>query len=656
MKNFRFYAILALLALSCTVNISAQSWYVCMGSFRTKENALHLQEKLEDQDIYTFIVSVRTERGLFYRVLATQDDGQVNTASSSSAVRQQDALVKKAAALGITNLWVCKADQRNAYSPALKNGWAPSPQGPATQHEPAAVALIPEATAEPQTAAPTPEAQPEPQTAASTPEATAEPQTAASAPEVQPEPQTAASTPEAQPEPQTAAPVQLTQNIQTTDFSAQAPYTVLINTYREEEHAIHDRDRLLSQNIDAYVMGLYDQGDLFRFNLQAGAFSTTQEAELLAGQIKETGVPIQGITDYNTLEQKINDYNRVVQETPVVSEAGATEIPAILSQSIRSCLLSFPVNRDYQIEKIELYDTDNILATGASLPDTGLDLSSFIHDTSNGMVHAVSYAEYKDSLFGKTVEVIIFECESDFTQYILGEINSSTETAKVPVTLEAPGQVFDCSFFPDTEHPGSYSLTGTNQDKTMLITMKASDFTEEQFISFMTNAYSDGSLLVYPQVRRNLYILPSDQRAQRTFLFYTLGRVPETYARERDYSNWAVPIVGHWNSGANFDLDGHTITVGFFNMDYDYNASFIHSLFMKEKQNAHISDSNHPEDVNTSSGWYLENFRSKELSFSKDSYIIAVDSDYYDASISLQELKDLALDLKIWNQAPNPRH
>ena len=100
-----------------------------------------------------------------------------------------------------------------------------------------------------------------------------------------------------------------------------------------------------------------------------------------------------------------------------------------------------------------------------------------------------------------------------------------------------------------------------------------------------------------------------------------------------------------------FYQDDKRISVGFFDLDYDYNAKNIHEMFMDTHNEEEVNDINHPCTVNGLDGWFIGDdvfSSSNEVSFSFKVYIIAVNSfypDYFDED----ELVSFAGDLQIWN-------
>ncbi len=195
----------------------------------------------------------------------------------------------------------------------------------------------------------------------------------------------------------------------------------------------------------------------------------------------------------------------------------------------------------------------------------------------------------------------------------------------------------------------NWYLAGTNSDGSLYIQIKIQGLTDEQFAEYIERSYSNPNLLVYPQIRKNLFVLPSNTTTQRTFLYYYLSQVDPSYATSKANAEWAVQMVGHWYSHGHFVQDNGEIYVGTFDLDYDFTAARNQELFTAERAAKEIDAKNHSHDLNGIEGWYLQTSVSREISFSAKSYSVSVDS-AISSSIQEDQLHDFALDLNIWDK------
>ena len=388
---------------------------------------------------------------------------------------------------------------------------------------------------------------------------------------------------------------------------------------------------------------------MFSFDLHAGAFSTVEETQEYQKELEEKGIENTSLSDYNNEIESIEKYNEVIEEQEVVFEDVNAEIPENFSESVKQCVKQFPINKDFQIVGLSIYDLDNIRRYNPSRkPDfPWINLNT----------RAVSLASYHDDLYGKDVTIYIASGDKGaFEKVILDNIDIEiSENAKFikAIDFETAEGIIHCKLFGKDK---DYILNGVNEDKSLEILLLAQDFTINQLNEFLENCYNDSSYLAYPQLRKSLFTLPRNSKeVRRDFLCFVLEKVGMDYAKERDYSEWSLGIVGHWRSKTYYHQERSLLTVSFFDLEYDYNASKIHTLFMKYRNQGFYQlpyNLNHSVMFNGIKAWYLLDTydNENELSFATKSYIIAVDS--YDTNqfelLSEQDLKDVADDLQIW--------
>ena len=125
-------------------------------------------------------------------------------------------------------------------------------------------------------------------------------------------------------------------------------------------------------------------------------------------------------------------------------------------------------------------------------------------------------------------------------------------------------------------------------------------------------------------------------------------KVADSYASDRGNADWAMPIVGHSLAKTYYSQKESLVCLGFYDLDYDFNAKNVHKHFTDAKNSVEISDTNQPITLNGAEGWYLVNTTQCEISFSTKSYVIAVDSEPT-GNLSKDDLIQLGKDLKVWN-------
>ncbi|MBR5646509.1 MAG: SPOR domain-containing protein [Treponema sp.] len=566
-----FKRLLCILLLSfIPFYLFCDAWFVCVGSFKQKENAQALVNALSSEQYPAYILEAQTPNGLYYRVLLEE-----------AYEYKEDALLKRDVILSIplgkqlkiTGAWVMMAPYERKVL-KVKN------QGKYIENK--EISIIPE------------------------------------------------------PEPQEEELV-LTENEISTD--AEKPYSVLVHSYKEEQIAENDRDRLRKKDIDAYVVKTFDEDELFSFDLHAGAFETEEETEELQKKLEDLGIDDTKISHLDEYEQKMEVYNEVVQSGEVKAEYGNTTIPDSLSEAVQENIRQFPVNRDFQIESILIFDFDNIRNTNKSVYE--YDLKDIRKISNLEMSHAGSFAFYKDNLFGNSV--LVYLENGDKGCYVENELPEGKK-----IQFKANEKVLDCVLIQESDN---YIILGKDKDNSLAVTMYGYGFTEEQFLDFLNNSFNDSSLLIYPQIRKSLCVLPEENDyTKNSFISFYLSQIGNDYAEEKGYADWAIAIVGHWNSKIIYNKNEKDFSVSFFDLDYDYNAKKVHGVFMNSHILAGIDSNSYPVKVNDMNGWYVKvyhnySYINKEVSFSVNNYIIAVNSEYYDCN----QLIDISESLQIWS-------
>ena len=603
MKTKKFFLSLVLIFLSAA--LFAQEWYVCLSSFKNKENADRFCQTLTDNNLPSWVFLSKTDKGNYYRVLFETPCSDINKAH---LLRDKITSSKQARKFNLTGLWVCVAQK-----PAVPKTQEPEP--------------IQETVPEP---LPPPEPEPLPE------------------PELLPEP-------EPLPEP-LPPPVEPQKSIilssnkkEDTVVSEEKPYSVLVNTYKEEPPAIRDKERLEQQNIDAYILKTYDDDDYFTFNLHAGAYETEEESEELLDQLEDMGIEGARVSDYFEIKDSLEKFDEVIDKNVVSYDSGNNEIPDIFSPSIQRIIAEYPINQSFQLDNISIVDVQNV--NNSSYTDTkDLDLEDLFPMLIDELpdILAVSNAEYKDSLYNKTFNYLVAEGKNNCFKNMQQKIQQEEAAAYIP--LKVKKDIYDAWFITD-EYDDTY-LYAFSKDRNDLVYLESADFTKQDFEALINDFSNDSSLLIYPQIRKNLLTLPKKtSAAERDFIYFNLKQLDESYAESKNYARWAVPIVGHWKSDTVFVQDGKEILTGFFDLDYDYNARNLHQIFMEEHYEEDIYESNHPCIVNNNEGWFLGSdylADRNELSFSNKIYIIAITS-YSPGLLTEEELISFAQELQIWD-------
>lgn len=442
-------------------------------------------------------------------------------------------------------------------------------------------------------------------------------------------------------------PVVLTVNEEKQDItSEEKPYSVHIKSYKEESPAVRDKERLEKKNIDAYVLKSYDEDTYFSFDLHAGAFENEKDTTPLIDQLEDLGIEGAKVSNYADIKDSIEQYNSIVDKTTVSASQGNFEIPDSFSKPVQKIIAEYPINPDFQLEKLEIFDIDLYNKGERFIDDYDSIVLGICQDLS-GEPNAISYALYNDVLYNRQFEYIVATGPESCFIEMKDELENNSSAVYIPFNVK--GQIYDCWY---TIEEKSLNLKGFSKTCDSIVMLNSHDFTEEEVEAFLNDFTNDSSILVYPQIRKNLLTLPKkNPDVERDFIQFKLYQVDESYAEKKGYANWAIPIVGHWCAENYYFQNDKKISTSFFDLDYDYNANKIHQMFMNKHYEKELTDDNHPCDVKDCDGWYVGGDfwnDSNEVSFTNGVYIVAVNS-YSGGFFTEEELISFGEELQIWD-------
>lgn len=660
-KSFKFFLSIFILAILVVGAGFADGYHVCVASYKKLDNAESMIKKLEKQSVAALVSENKVKNQSFYRVLLSKEFKKIQDARKYRDEVKNYSFAKE---LGLKDFWVCESEKivlRNQLvkingevvrtpeiepvvqskpivekKPVTKTTPAPVPVPLPIPQEPEVKTIAPVENAK--TLAPLPVIVPVPQ-----PEI---PLLVEEETEIPEEPEEPEEVPEPEDviEPEAPAeelPVIVVEEPKTLGVNEKAvlseenPYSVLVRSYKYEQFAENDSARLKELGFDSYILKTYDDKEFFAFNVHAGAFASLEEAEALNLQFADAGIHDTVVSDYNEIKENLQKYDEVISSEAVSFDNGQSEIPTCVPESIAKLVKQFPANKDFPIQEITIIDYDNYLAI-RDKPSLSSELNAYIDGEEK--VHSALLAKCRDELYRKEVTIFFANADQHKEEDILGEVEN--------MQFGATDGVFDCVLY---ESDGELVLSGTNISEKMCVKIKTSDFSKDEFINLLIDSFNDGSLSLYPQMRRTFYVLPDkNPDEERKFISFNFKKVGEEYARERNYAEWALPIVGHSLAKSYFYDYNSLLCIGFYDLDYDFNAKNVHAHFTEAKNTSEITETNKPVSVNGIEGWYLLNSKQKEVSFSTKSYVIAVDTEPT-SILSKDDLIKFGTDLKIWD-------
>ena len=375
-------------------------------------------------------------------------------------------------------------------------------------------------------------------------------------------------------------------------FSEEKPYTLFVRSYRDSKRAEYDKKRLEMLDSQPSVIKTYSEAKGFLFNLYAGAFETEEEAEELAKSLEKLGIENTEIQNYNLIYSSIKKYNDFVLNTTITAfNLENARIPDSLNADIQSCIKDFPLNNDYEIEEMIIYDVKNIIAD--ELDDEWTqDLENYIYQKER--VTAAVTSILKDPLFGNSLTVYVQKGKAFNTE----EIKTETER-KITIGIE------DYHGF-ISEEDDIYTFTGINADNDLLIKIVADNLTDIQFNTYLTTVFAQNELYNNSSFKNSIAsIAKANLEKGRKFETCLIGKIKEEDAREI-YGDYAKTVSGNTWIWSYFSQNDEQIESISLNLIYDWLSEKYYDDFMNKQMELQISETNRPSFVPFVDSWYYK--------------------------------------------------
>ena len=107
-KSKKTVFLLILFFLFTSNYLFCEDWFVCLGSFKVKQNAQSRVAELEKYDIASFIYEAETDGQILYRVLFDELYKDRISARTARNNLEKLSVMNK---LGIKDLWICTAER-----------------------------------------------------------------------------------------------------------------------------------------------------------------------------------------------------------------------------------------------------------------------------------------------------------------------------------------------------------------------------------------------------------------------------------------------------------------------------------------------------------------------------------------------------------------
>ena len=300
------------------------------------------------------------------------------------------------------------------------------------------------------------------------------------------------------------------------------------------------------------------------------------------------------------------------------------KLPEGLNPDISSCIKDFPLNYDYELEELIIYDVKTVLDVDEEDDEYIQDLDNYIYQKNK--VSAAITCILKDPLYENSLTVYI-QHGKDFS---IEEFKTETER-KITVGIEDyHGYI--------SEEDEIYIFTGTNDDNNTLIKITSDNLSDIAFNSYLTTVFEQNGLYNSNNFKNSIAsIAKAAPEKGREFEYCVIGNIKEADAEET-FGDFAKAVTGNTWIWSYFYQEDQQIEVMSLNLIYDWLSEKYYADFMDSKMELQISETNRPSFVPFVDSWYYKDSSEEliELSAKVKSYFITASA--YEDSLTEREL------------------
>lgn len=339
-----------------------------------------------------------------------------------------------------------------------------------------------------------------------------------------------------------------------------------------------------------------------------------------------------------SLKNEIENLPETKIETLETNENEFENAPTTLSQNVLRVLNELPMNKQFQIDEVFVWDFEKI--GNEKKTDFATEkIASVLNDEKN--LHAATCVRYTDEVYGKSIEVFIALGDKNVFKKIIRDFEKEKNGFE-KMQFASRNEIFHADFF---QSENNLEGVGVNEKNNLFCKINAQNFSLDEFKQFMIEGFGDASIFDFSEIRETLFTLPDvSNKIAREFLFFHAAKIDEKYVREKGSTEWAEKIKGHWNADSFYRECGEIVSVGFFDLETAERAKATYELF-KNAHSLSASDKNYADEINGESAWYVDTLGSREFSFCKNAYIIAIGV-ASNSRADIETLKNFAKDLR----------
>ncbi|MGB1701334.1 MAG: hypothetical protein ACPHRO_15360, partial [Nannocystaceae bacterium] len=323
--------------------------------------------------------------------------------------------------------------------------------------------------------------------------------------------------------------------------------------------------RLATMEIDSYIVygEIEDDGGKW-FRVLTGRSASTLELGKVEDSLRQThGMPdleFRAITDFLSPPEIVRDPKKY-DESLIAGRDPA--VPGVVIETMKR----FPFSVDYLIESM------SVMAAGASKEDSkkyspghrhiNLDLPRGIKKSLlRELCEVYSEVVYEDNIYGDSVTInviklrenhgIVGDVSSHFAQRILDTGEYDVETADaISIEGSTPLQGFKVTLLTKKGELRTYFVLA-DPSKRWIFFSQSTKKTDEEMKKFLQMIDKSEGMLAYPEFHNTFYAIPDELGEGEFFVSFSLSRLTRSYARSKNYANWAKAYVGYWSARASF--------------------------------------------------------------------------------------------------------
>ena len=238
-------------------------------------------------------------------------------------------------------------------------------------------------------------------------------------------------------------------------------------------------------------------------------------------------------------------------------------LPTTIPDSVRTLLGLFPVNSNFTLDSLHLYDLSNIRDSGLKIDTSEIEKIALPleNPVSDEKIRAASIGKYTDSTFGAELSVLMLEGVDFGIDSLFGE--NSAFSPIFEVEFDISGENFR-GFVSDSKEGDAQAFFGVCEERGVFLALVPDDGGRDWINRFIVGQNAGPQeILKNDLLKKTLLSLPNEREAlDRRFLDFSLTVSGEGIEREAGFEN-----DEHWNARAEFDQEDTILRMAFFDVD-----------------------------------------------------------------------------------------